>query len=109
MDMNVRSSAQLSKHLFCPNQKPRDCGIGMVKMTNPGKEPKPTKPNVEIKETRGEGKGLYATKFIEAGSFAIPLTSNHNSEKEKIRDSQIKKDRKTESDEEEDPGDDWDD
>ncbi|CAO4386742.1 unnamed protein product [Caenorhabditis nigoni] len=35
----------------------------------------PTKPNVEIKETKG--KGLYVTKFIEAGSFAILFTTDH--------------------------------
>ncbi|CAO4386570.1 unnamed protein product [Caenorhabditis nigoni] len=58
----------------------------MSKKTEEEKEPDLTKPNVEIKETRGKGKGLYATKFIEAGSFAIPFTSDHIlEEEEKIR------------------------
>ncbi|CAP39219.1 Protein CBG22677 [Caenorhabditis briggsae] len=57
----------------------------MSKKAKNGKELEPTKPNVEIKETRGKGKGLYGTKFMEAGSFAILFTTDHTSEEEKMR------------------------
>ncbi|UMM43390.1 hypothetical protein L5515_018903 [Caenorhabditis briggsae] len=57
----------------------------MSKKAKNGKELEPTKPNVEIKKTRGKGKLLYATKCIEAGSFAILFTTDHTSEEEKMR------------------------
>ncbi|CAO4372376.1 unnamed protein product [Caenorhabditis nigoni] len=68
----------------CQNQKFRGYGIGKIKKSKEGKA-EPTKPNVEIRETEGKGKGLYATKFIEAGAFVIPFTGDYVSDQEKAR------------------------
>ncbi|ULT93314.1 hypothetical protein L3Y34_003060 [Caenorhabditis briggsae] len=74
-----------NKMYGCQNQKFRGYGIGKNKKSKNGKEPEPTKPSVEIRETRGKGRGLYATKFIQTGDFVIPFTGEYISEEEKRR------------------------
>ncbi|PIC20124.1 hypothetical protein B9Z55_025425 [Caenorhabditis nigoni] len=68
---NTRNPALPVKHLVV---EVKNYGIGKIKKAAEGKEPEPTKPNVEIKETKGKGKGLYATKFIESESYFILFT-----------------------------------
>ncbi|CAP32516.2 Protein CBG13777 [Caenorhabditis briggsae] len=74
-----------NKKYGCQNQKFRGYGIGKIKKSKDGKEAEPTKPIVEIRETGGKGKGLYATKCMEAGSFVIPFTGEYVSEAEKVK------------------------
>ncbi|CAO4372377.1 unnamed protein product [Caenorhabditis nigoni] len=71
----------------CQNQKFRNYGIGIkkTKKSKDVKAPELTKPNVEIRETRGKGRGLYATKFIQTGDFVIPFTGEYISKEEKVK------------------------
>ncbi|ULT83928.1 hypothetical protein L3Y34_012906 [Caenorhabditis briggsae] len=74
----------LASYLPIPIVKGKNYGIGKIKKATERKEPEPTKPTVEIKENRGKGKMPYATKFIEAGTFAVTFPNNHIPEEEKM-------------------------